>query len=139
MNEPLSIGTAADRIEQEAGRWLERQDFGDLTPDEQCAFTAWLAQSTVHRVTYVRLAAAWNLKRPWKPGRLETLCAGSEVVVLRNDFRPETCRAPLVLTGRDFDRGGSAELYRLAPDRWRITWAQDLRGRRPWTWGPDPR
>jgi competence protein ComEC len=87
----------------------------------------------------VRLAAAWNLKRPLKPGRLETLCAGSEVVVLRNDFRPETCRAPLVLTGRDFDRGGSAELYRLAPDRWRITWAQDLRGRRPWTWGPDPR
>jgi competence protein ComEC len=87
----------------------------------------------------VRLAAAWNLKRPLKPGRLDALCAGAEVVVLRNAFRPETCRAALVLTEGDFDRGGSAELYRLAPGRWRITWAQDLRGRRPWTWGPDPR
>jgi competence protein ComEC len=87
----------------------------------------------------VRLAAAWNLKRPLKPGRLDALCAGAKVVVLRNAFRPETCRAPLVLTESDFARGGSAELYRLAPGRWRITWAQDLRGRRPWTWGPDPR
>jgi competence protein ComEC len=86
----------------------------------------------------VRLAAAWNLKRPLKDGRLEALCT-ADVVVLRNAFRPETCPAPLVLTGRDFDRGGSAELYRQANGGWRIVWAQDLRGRRPWTWGTDPR
>lgn len=86
----------------------------------------------------VKLAAAWNLKRPLKPGRLEALCAGADVVVLRNAFRPETCAAPLVLTGLDFARGGSAELYR-AGSGWRIVWAQDQRGRRPWTWGHDPR
>jgi len=86
----------------------------------------------------LRLAAAWNLKRPLKPGRLEALCAAADVVVLRNDFRPESCAAPLVLTGADFARGGSAELYRQGTG-WRIVWAQDLRGRRPWTWGYDPR
>lgn len=87
----------------------------------------------------VRVAAAWNVKRPLKPERLPELCASAEVVLLRNDFRPESCAAPLVLTGADFDRGGSAELYRMAPGKWRVVWAQDLRGRRPWTWGPDPR
>ncbi len=88
----------------------------------------------------LRVAAAWNVKRALKPGRLEELCGSAELVILRNDFRPETCpAASLVLTGQDFDRGGSAELYRTAPGRWRVVWAQDLRGRRPWTWGPDPR
>jgi competence protein ComEC len=85
----------------------------------------------------VRLAAAWNLKRPLKDGRLDDLCAGAEIVVLRNALRPQNCRAPLVLTGDDFAAGGSAELYRSGL-RWRIVWAQDLRGRRPWTWGYDP-
>jgi competence protein ComEC len=87
----------------------------------------------------VRVAAAWNVRRPLKPGRLEELCGSAELVILRNDFRPESCPAPMVLTGADFERGGSAELYRQGPGRWRIVWAQDLRGRRPWTWGPDPR
>jgi competence protein ComEC len=44
-----------------------------------------------------------------------------------------------VLTGADFAAGGSAELTRRADGGWRIVWAQDLRGRRPWTWGVDPR
>jgi competence protein ComEC len=87
----------------------------------------------------VRLAAAWNLKRPLPPGRLPALCARAEVVVLRNDFRPESCAAPLVLTGADFRRGGAAELYRRSDGSWRVVWAQDLRGRRPWTWGLDLR
>jgi competence protein ComEC len=87
----------------------------------------------------LRVAAAWNVKRPLKPGRLEELCGSAELVILRNDFRPESCAAPLVLTGPDFDRGGSAELYRETTGHWRVVWAQDLRGRRPWTWGPDAR
>lgn len=86
----------------------------------------------------VRLAAAWNLKRPLKAGRLEALCTGADVVILRNSFKPESCAAPLVLTGADFAAGGSAELYRQGSG-WRVVWAQDQRGRRPWTWGYDPR
>jgi competence protein ComEC len=86
----------------------------------------------------LRLAAAWNLRRPLKEGRLDELCASAEVVILRNDFRPQSCPAPLVLTGGDFARGGSVELYRQGAG-WRLIWAQDLRGRRPWTWGNDRR
>jgi competence protein ComEC len=91
------------------------------------------------RAAPVRLAAAWNLKRPLPPGRLGALCRSAEVVVLRNGFSPESCDAPLVLTGVDFRRGGAAELYRQPDGRWRVTWAQDSRGRRPWTWGLDLR
>ena len=87
----------------------------------------------------LKIAGAWNVKRPLKAGRLEDLCAASEVVILRNDSAPPACPAPVVLTGADFARGGSAELYRQGAGRWRIVWAQDLRGRRPWTWGADPR
>ena len=87
----------------------------------------------------LQIAAAWNVKRPLKPGRLEDLCATSAVVILRNVFAPQACPAPLVLTGADFAKGGSVELYRERAGHWRIVWAQDLRGRRPWTWGVDPR
>ena len=87
----------------------------------------------------VRLAQAWNVRRPLPPGRLDALCGAAEVAVLRNDIPPERCAAPLVLTGADFRRGGSAELYRAADGRWRVVWAQPSRGRRPWTWGLDLR
>ncbi len=87
----------------------------------------------------VRLAAAWNLRRPLKTGRMAALCQDAEVVVIRNAGRPADCRARLVLTGEDFARGGAAELYRRPDGQWRVVWTQDLRGRRPWTWGPDPR
>jgi competence protein ComEC len=87
----------------------------------------------------LKVASAWNLKRPLRDGRLAQMCGSSEVVILRNDFAPESCPAPLVLTGVDFARGGSAELYRQPSGGWRVVWAQDQRGRRPWTWGPELR
>lgn len=85
----------------------------------------------------VKIAGAWNLKRPLKPGRMEAMCATAEVVVIRNAERPANCAAKLVLTGADFAAGGSAELYRQQDGSWRVVWAQTLRGRRPWTWGAD--
>ncbi|RAK56344.1 ComEC/Rec2 family competence protein [Phenylobacterium soli] len=87
----------------------------------------------------VRLAAAWNLRRPLKDGRIEALCGSAEVIVLRDDFPAGICPGKLVLTGAAFAAGGSAELYRRADGSWRAVWAQSLRGRRPWTWGPDLR
>jgi competence protein ComEC len=61
------------------------------------------------------------------------------MIVLRDDFPEGVCPGKLVLTGADFERGGAAELYRQPDGGWKVRWAQDLRGRRPWTWGPDPR
>jgi competence protein ComEC len=85
------------------------------------------------------IAAAWNLKRPLKPGRLEALCGSAEVLIIRNLERPASCAAKLILTGEDFAQGGAAELYRRNDGSWRVVWAQDLRGRRPWTWGSEYR
>ena len=120
--------------------WARRRGLTPLKTnmerDARFACDAW--SCTPLAVAPVQLSAAWNLKRPLKDGRLEALCAGAAIVVLRNDFRPESCRAPLVLTGRDFAKGGSAEIFRTRTG-WRIVWAQDLRGHRPWTWGYDPR
>jgi competence protein ComEC len=87
----------------------------------------------------VRIAAAWNLRRPLKTDRSQAFCESAEVVIQRNDVPPKDCRARLVLTGADFAKGGSAELFRQADGRWRIAWAEAQRGRRPWTWGLDTR
>lgn len=86
----------------------------------------------------LRIAVAWNLARPLKPGRIEALC-NADILVLRAGDPPGDCAAGLVLTAADFQRGGAAELFRTDAGGWRVAWSQDLRGRRPWTWGPDPR
>ncbi|WP_240609533.1 ComEC/Rec2 family competence protein [Phenylobacterium deserti] len=86
----------------------------------------------------VALAAAWNLKRPLADGRAQALCSSAEVLIWRGPTPPPNCGARLVLSAADFQRGGAAELYRSSDGTWRAVWAQDLRGRRPWTWGSDP-
>jgi transmembrane sensor len=59
-----------DSIEERAARWLVRQDEG-LDPAAQAQFDAWLSESDLHRVVYLRLKCAWRradrlaaLKRP---------------------------------------------------------------------------
>jgi competence protein ComEC len=86
----------------------------------------------------VPLAAAWNVSRPLSAERREALCANAKVLVIRIEADWSECPKALVLGGQDFARGGAAEIYQ-AEGRWRVVWAQDLRGRRPWTWGPDYR
>ncbi|MEA1673100.1 FecR family protein [Nitrospirillum sp. BR 11163] len=49
-----------DPIEEQAARWLARQDAGPLDAAVKAGFDAWIATSTRHRVTYLRLEAAWK-------------------------------------------------------------------------------
>lgn len=51
------MSTAVD-INEEAAAWLAREDAG-LSPAEVDALAVWLAESTSHRVAYLRLNAAW--------------------------------------------------------------------------------
>ena len=78
----------------------------------------------------IRLAAWWTRRTP-KEADMEDLCQGADVVVLRGEKVPPGCGAQ-VLTGQDFARGGSVEIYR-AGHNWRLLWANPLRGVRPWT------
>jgi transmembrane sensor len=67
---------SANEIEEQASIWLTREIRG-LTADEQVAMAGWLSASSLHKVSYLRLKAAWKragrlaaLKRPpMRPAR----------------------------------------------------------------------
>ncbi len=48
-----------DSIQECAARWIAREDEG-LDPAGQAAMEAWLAESDLHRVIYLRLQHAWR-------------------------------------------------------------------------------
>jgi competence protein ComEC len=83
------------------------------------------------------LALWWAKRRP-SAAEFEGLCEGRSIVVVRSrpSGIPTACAGRLVLTGGDFARGGSAEIYHQGAG-WRVVWAQDVRGIRPWS-GPAP-
>jgi competence protein ComEC len=78
-----------------------------------------------------RLAAWWTRRRPSETD-LDRLCDGADIVVLRGERPPGACPGALMLAGPDFRRGGSAEIFRTEGG-WRLSWANDSRGDRPWT------
>jgi competence protein ComEC len=80
------------------------------------------------------LAASWTRKPP-SADRYSDLCAAADIVILRSDTAPDRpCGAGVVLTRRDFQRLGAAEVFAQGMG-WRIVWSQPLRGRRPWSGG----
>jgi transmembrane sensor len=58
---------SASDIEKQASVWVAREIAG-LTPDERDALEVWLAASTLHKVSYLRLKGAWR-----RAGRLAAL------------------------------------------------------------------
>ena len=80
------------------------------------------------------LATWWSTREP-KPGVLEDLCRGADILVLRAELDPlAACGRAIILRPTDFAVGGAAEVYR-APKGLRVVWAQPVRGDRPWTRG----
>jgi competence protein ComEC len=78
------------------------------------------------------LGAWWSKVTP-QDGRLDDLCRRSEIVIIRYGFdAPASCAHRIVLHGEDFRQNGAAEIYADGP-RWRIAWAQPIRGDRPWS------
>jgi transmembrane sensor len=53
---------APDAVDTEvqAAAWLERRDREDWDMQQQAAMEVWLAESSAHRLAYLRLYAAWN-------------------------------------------------------------------------------
>ncbi len=78
-----------------------------------------------------RVAAWWTRREPSEED-LEALCASADIVVFRGTARAGPCGSARVVTGADLARGGSTEVYR-ASTGWTFTWANDVRGARPWT------
>lgn len=61
----------ADDIERLAADWLARRDGGGWSAEAASALEAWLARDTAHRVSFLRLEAAWA-----QAARLSALGAG---------------------------------------------------------------
>ena len=78
-----------------------------------------------------RIAAWWTRRSP-SAEELDSACASSDFVILKGVVAPGACGGGRLLTGRDFARGGSVEIYRTHGD-WRLSWANAFRGARPWT------
>jgi len=60
-------------IEDVASQWLIRRDSGHWTDADQQRLDEWLAASTLHRVTFLRLEWTWS-----EAGRLKALAAGRD-------------------------------------------------------------
>lgn len=67
----MSLRASSQEIEQTAAEWLARCDAGACTDAERAALEVWLAQDVAHKVSYLRLQAAWA-----EAGRLRALAAG---------------------------------------------------------------
>ncbi|MDO8901587.1 MAG: ComEC/Rec2 family competence protein [Phenylobacterium sp.] len=120
-----------------AERWAQRHGLG-ATPDAgprdalyDC--DRWTCRPGENSPAPV--AAYWSRKAP-DADTLAALCASAELIVIRPSLPAHACPGKIILSGSDFERGGSVELRRSRDGVWRAQWAQDLRGRRPWSWGP---
>ena len=76
----------------------------------------------------------WWIRRTPEGKELDELCRGADVVMIRaTGVAPSAaCAGKFLLTGEQFARGGSVELYR-SETGWQTAWAQDVRGARPWS------
>jgi len=63
--------TSSRQIELIASAWLARRDGNEWSAHDQLQLDAWLQEATAHRVTYLRLDAAWR-----QSDRLKALGAG---------------------------------------------------------------
>lgn len=81
------------QIERDAALWLARRDAGGWSDRQQAALTAWLAETTAHRVAFLRLEATWN-----ETARLKTLAAGTAPaqVPARGTWQDSPYFAPLL-------------------------------------------
>ena len=87
---------SSTQIEQTAAAWLARRDGGNWQEQDQSLLKVWLAESTAHRVAFLRLEAAWA-----HSGRLQALGAGLQPGAI--PARGQWSRAPF---DRHVDRQG---------------------------------
>ncbi len=67
----MSPKSKAEDIEAAAAAWFERREWSQWDAAQEAALEAWRAESTAHRIAFVRLEAAWE-----RAERLKALGAG---------------------------------------------------------------
>ena len=125
-----------------SGAWATRRGLASpFDPEEEAklAFDCDRSGCVPNHGVEPALGAWWSRRVAPTPDKLAALCEASDILVIRGpQGRPSACPSRLVLTDRDFARGGAAEIFHEAAG-WRVSWAQDFRGERPWSAaGPPP-
>ncbi len=128
---PLKPGTRAYATELWAGRRglaIPKDETAARDAVYDCDRRSCAAKSGVRPA----IGAWWSRLTP-PEGCLDDLCRRSDILVIRYAFAaPAACAEKIVLHGGDFKASGAAEIYADGP-RWRIVWAQPIRGERPWS------
>jgi competence protein ComEC len=76
---------------------------------------------------------SWWSTRPPPPGRIEALCAVSQIVTTRAAIDPPPkCAGKLLLTPDSFAENGATEVF-ADHGKLRLSFAESIRGHRPWT------
>ena len=60
MSEERAIISNARGVDARAAEWIERRNFGEWNEADQAALDAWIEESVVHRVAFVRLDTGWQ-------------------------------------------------------------------------------
>lgn len=131
-------GTQVQLVRQRVRRfpadmWSQRRGL-TISPHAEGTFSCTRFSCRPVTAEAAPLAIWWGRREPDRAA-LESLCATAEVVAVRVVLPslPEDCEGALVLDGADFARGGAVELWRDGAGGWRALWAEDVRGRRPWS------
>ena len=91
-------------------------------------------KSCVARSGTVPAIGAWWSTRPPPFARLDDLCRGSQILVIRAELAPPpSCDGKTLIGPRELDVGGAAEVFKAKGGALRLVWSEPIRGRRPWT------
>lgn len=67
----MNPSTNSADIEESAAAWFAKRESADWGEEAQAQLTAWLDESTTHRIAFIRIVSAWE-----QSGRLKALGAG---------------------------------------------------------------
>jgi len=95
-----------DDIENRAAQWIAREDRSSWSAADQAVLDAWLEESTLHRVAYLRLSSTWKRADRLAALRLATLAVGERP--RRRSFLTAACLVAAAIIG-------TSTLYALWP------------------------
>lgn len=133
----VRVGREAVLLRPDARRfaadlWTRRRGLGIADDPETARDAAFACGRFACRPRNGEGIAYWAGRKPPRARDLAGLCAPGRLVILRSRAPASGCDGAFLLSAEDFAAGGAAELWRT-PGGWRVVWANDLRGRRPWT------
>ena len=114
-----TVGLDHRRLQDEAVTWLVRRDGNEWSQETQTQFDDWLAQSTAHRVAFLRLEAGWEGGK--KERHLMALPAYDQCIKASHVFNLLDARGVISVTERQSYILRVRELAKACGEAWLAT------------------